>query len=97
MNKINRTEFQAFPFHLVDQSPWPLLTSFSLLVMAIGAVLYFHGFTNGGELLTLGFFLTLSGMVLWFRDVIQEGTKNKKTNIKFNNLRLKINFNPYIF
>jgi len=70
----NRNQFQAFPFHLVDPSPWPLLTSFALLTMALGAVMSFHGFTNGGYLLSLGFILTLSGMILWFRDVIIEGT-----------------------
>ncbi len=72
MNNINK--FQHFPFHLVDPSPWPILTSFSLLNMAIGAVLYMHGFTNGGTLLIIGFVLTLSGMTLWFRDVITEGS-----------------------
>ena len=71
-NNINK--FQHFPFHLVDPSPWPILLSFSLLNMAIGAVLYMHGFTNGGTLLTIGFLLTASGMTLWFRDVITEGT-----------------------
>jgi len=72
LNNINK--FQHFPFHLVDPSPWPILLSFSLLNMAIGAVLSMHGFQNGGALLTLGFILTASGMTLWFRDVITEGT-----------------------
>jgi cytochrome c oxidase subunit 3 len=72
LNNINK--FQHFPFHLVDPSPWPILLSFSLLNMAIGAVLSMHGFQNGGALLTLGFLLTASGMTLWFRDVITEGT-----------------------
>jgi cytochrome c oxidase subunit 3 len=71
---ININKFQHFPFHLVDPSPWPILVSFSLLNMAIGAVLYMHGFQNGGQVLTLGFVLTASGMALWFRDVITEGT-----------------------
>jgi len=72
MNNINK--FQHFPFHLVDPSPWPILCSFSLFNMAIGAVLYMHGFQNGGALLTIGFLLTASGMALWFRDVITEAT-----------------------
>lgn len=65
---------QLFPYHLVEPSPWPILTSFSLLPMAISAVLYFHGFAYAGELLTLGFVLTLLSMLFWFRDVITEGT-----------------------
>jgi cytochrome c oxidase subunit 3 len=69
--KINK--FQHFPFHLVDPSPWPILLSFTLLNMAIGAVLYMHGYNNGGFILTIGFLLTVLGMILWFRDVITEG------------------------
>jgi hypothetical protein len=76
MKNITRTQYQAFPFHLVEPSPWPILTSFALLTLTVSAVLYFHGFVNGGELLTLGFILVSGGMVLWFRDVITEGTLN---------------------
>ena len=72
--KINIKNFQLFPFHLVDPSPWPILLSFSLLNFTIGAVLYMHGFNNGGTILTIGFLVTVLGMILWFRDVIIEGT-----------------------
>ena len=70
----NKIKFQYFPYHLVDPSPWPILLSFSLLTLTTGAVLYMHGFNNGGLVLTLGFLLTSSGMALWFRDVISEAT-----------------------
>lgn len=71
---INRSQFQSFPFHLVQPSPWPILISLALLNMAIGAVMYFHGYPNGSTVLNLGFILTSWGMTLWFRDVITEGT-----------------------
>src|SRR5882757_9929011 len=73
---MNKTiyKFQHFPFHLVDPSPWPILLSFSLLNLTIGAVAYMHGFSYGGYILTLGFILTTYGMILWFRDVIIEAT-----------------------
>jgi len=79
----NRTinKFQFFPFHLVDPSPWPILLSFSLLNLTIGGVSYMHGFTYGGYILTLGFILTIYGMVLWFRDVIIEGRASSLNNI----------------
>lgn len=69
-----RNKFQSFPFHLVDASPWPLAISFTLFTMAISAVGYFHGFEYSGYFLTLGFLLTLSVMILWFKDVIFEAT-----------------------
>ena len=42
--------------------------------MAISAVMCFHGFEYGGKLLLLGFVLTASVMVLWFKDVVIEAT-----------------------
>ena len=71
---INKNQFQLFPYHLVEPSPWPLFTSFALLTLTISAVMYFHGYYNGGNLLSVGFILTAGGMILWFRDVIMEGT-----------------------
>jgi cytochrome c oxidase subunit 3 len=74
MKNIKLNKFQYHPFHLVENSPWPILLSFSLLSLTTGAVMYLQGYPNGGLLLTLGFILTASGMGLWFRDVITEGT-----------------------
>jgi cytochrome c oxidase subunit 3 len=73
-NNLLRTKFQKFPFHLVDPSPWPILVSFSLLTLTVGAVSYMHGIANGGYILTLGFILTTYGMILWLRDVVIEGS-----------------------
>jgi len=74
-------KFQHFPFHLVDPSPWPILLSFSLLNLTVGAVAYMHGFSYGGYILTLGFILTTYGMILWFRDVVIEGRALKRSLI----------------
>jgi cytochrome c oxidase subunit 3 len=63
-NNIIRNQFQAFPFHLVDPSPWPILLAFSVFSMAIGAVMYFHGYSYGGNILSLGFIITVYGMIL---------------------------------
>ena len=74
MLNIDKSKFQFHPYHMVDPSPWPISLSFSLLIMAISAVMYFHGFKYGGYLLNLGTALTCTGMALWWRDVIVEGT-----------------------
>jgi cytochrome c oxidase subunit 3 len=67
-------EFQAHPYHLVEPSPWPLLTSFALLGLTFPAVLYFHGYSYALPLVGIGFLSTLFAMVLWFRDVSAEGS-----------------------
>jgi hypothetical protein len=69
---------------------WPILTSFALLTLTVSAVLYFHGFVNGGELLTLGFILVSGAMVLWFRDVITEGTKKDLFSLHITPLFTKV-------
>ena len=71
---LRNKNYQYFPFHLVDPSPWPILVSFSMLSMTIGGVMFMHGFNNGGLLLNLGLILTVSGMTLWFKDIIVEST-----------------------
>ena len=71
---FNRLILQFNPYHLVPQSPWPLLVSFSLLSLTQSAVMYMHGYANGGILLALGFTATALGMILWFRDIIKEAT-----------------------
>jgi len=81
MKKINRNQFQSFPYHLVEPSPWPILVSFSLLSLTLGAVMYMQGFTHGGQLISLGFTLTVFGMILWFRDIITEGRKKNSNNL----------------
>lgn len=73
-NIETRISFQSHPYHLVDPSPWPISMSFALLVTTISAVMYMHGFPYGGYLLNLGTLLTVTGMSLWFRDVVIEST-----------------------
>lgn len=74
MLNINRSAFQAHPFHLVSPSPWPLFTSLSLLNLTTSIVTYTQKFSNSGFLILISFVLVSSTMALWFRDVISEGT-----------------------
>jgi cytochrome c oxidase subunit 3 len=59
---------------MVEPSPWPLLTALAVLTMMTSAVLYFNGIQYGGELLTIGLLSTTFSFILWFRDIITEGT-----------------------
>ncbi len=74
MAKVQVHNFQFFPYHLVETSPWPIVLSFSLLNLAIGAVMYMQGYYSGDLMLDIGFILTLGCMAFWFRDVGNEAT-----------------------
>lgn len=71
---LDKTQYQAHPYHLVEPSPWPLVTSFALLTLTSSGVMYFNGYNNSSVYLTLGFILTLGSMSFWFKDVITEST-----------------------
>lgn len=74
MTNLERSNFQAHPFHLVSPSPWPLITSSSLFALTLSAVLTFHSFHNSVNILFLSLISLIFCMSLWFRDVISEGT-----------------------
>ena len=74
MLQLNRSNFQAHPFHLVSPSPWPLYTSISLLTLTTSAALSFHGFSVAEYNLMLGLMSVMLAMSFWWRDVIAEGT-----------------------
>ena len=64
------TQGKKHDFHLVDPSPWPIYVSFATLVLAFGAVYYFH--TEALWLLLVGTALLIYGAFMWWRDVIEE-------------------------
>ena len=66
--------FQLHPFHLVETSPWPIIASFSLLILTTGAVMSFNNYINGEWVLIIGFITTASSMGFWFRDIIAEAS-----------------------
>lgn len=74
------------PFHIVEIRPWPLTGSVGAIIMAFGLVLWVHG--HPFHLFCLGAFLVLSTIVVWWRDVIREGTfigchtRNVKTGLQ---------------
>jgi hypothetical protein len=81
---LNRSNFQAHPFHLVSPSPWPLYTSISLLSLTTSAVLSFHGFAYAEYNLMLSLTAVILSMSFWWRDVIAEGILNLRSKILYN-------------
>nr|AXS66399.1 cytochrome c oxidase subunit 3 [Curculionoidea sp. 8 KM-2017] len=60
------------PFHLVDNSPWPLLGSFSTFSLMMGLIKWFH--FNDPSLMLLGTMTNLLIMYQWWRDITREST-----------------------
>lgn len=73
-NSMLKRNNQRHSFHLVDPSPWPLIASFSALMLTVGATMYMHGYVGGGILMQTGFCMILFMMFCWWRDIIREGT-----------------------
>jgi heme/copper-type cytochrome/quinol oxidase subunit 3 len=65
---------QKHLYHLVDPSPWPILTATSAMSMLIGAVMYMHSIENGLFVLIVSLVVTTFVTGLWWRDVIREAT-----------------------
>jgi len=62
MTNLIRSNFQAHPFHLVSPSPWPILTSGSLLALTTSGVLIMHSFVSSGTFFSMALILLISCM-----------------------------------
>jgi len=76
-------------FHLVDQSPWPILSSFGALTITSGIVKWF---THGTSIIFLsGLLIILLTSFQWWRDISREGTlQGLHTFIVTNGLKIGI-------
>ena len=70
----NRSLFQAHPFHLVLPSPWPVMSSISLLNLAYSGTLAIQTFTIIISILLFSFTSLLNTMLYWFKDITTEST-----------------------
>nr|AFU50172.1 cytochrome c oxidase subunit III [Exema canadensis] len=75
------------PYHLVDVSPWPILSASGTMIMMIGMIQWFHQFNN--NLLMLGLLINMLVTMQWWRDITREGTFQGMHTLKVSNgLRL---------
>ena len=65
---------QQHPYHLVDPSPWPLVTSICAFGLTTGGVMYMHAYSGGNFLYKFSLIMLIVSMGLWWRDVIREST-----------------------
>nr|ALO64788.1 cytochrome c oxidase subunit III [Osmia bicornis] len=60
------------PFHLVTNSPWPIINAFNLMNFLLSLVMWF--FLLNFSLFFFNFFILTFSMFFWWRDVIREST-----------------------
>lgn len=60
------------PYHLVDESPWPLISAAGAFFLTCGLVKWFHLFLT--NLIILGMSIILLVMLQWWLDVSKEAT-----------------------
>ena len=65
---------QRHNYHLVSESPWPLLSAFGGLGLTFGMAMYFHGFIGGFFLIEQALIHVCFCAGCWWRDVIREST-----------------------
>ncbi|MBU2604288.1 MAG: cytochrome c oxidase subunit 3 [Alphaproteobacteria bacterium] len=72
-------------YHLVNPSPWPLLGSLAVLVLAVGGVTYMKGLFGLEKgtmwLMALGFAMVAYVMIGWWREVAKEGALGDHTPV----------------
>ena len=72
------SENQKHPYHLVDPSPWPLVTALALLVLCYGLVVMMH--QESSTLFYIGGAAVLLASILWWKDVVDESKSGKFHN-----------------
>nr|AQT38580.1 cytochrome c oxidase subunit 3 [Cumberlandia monodonta] len=74
------------PFHLVGMSPWPILGSFSVLLLAVGFVDWF----SSGDFwpVMLGGFPLVLVIFQWCRDVVRESDQGWHTSYVVKNIQV---------
>jgi cytochrome c oxidase subunit 3 len=83
------THAKHHDYHLVNPSPWPVTASLSVLVMAIGLIVWMRSMGGGAGLFGLDgpwmFAIGSLGIVasafFWWRDVIREGVHGDHTPV----------------
>nr|ARH54473.1 cytochrome c oxidase subunit 3 [Melasis buprestoides] len=63
---------KSHPFHLVEISPWPIVSSLGTLITATGLTKWFHLFNT--NLLMISLMINLLVMFQWWRDVVRESS-----------------------
>nr|YP_009002088.1 cytochrome c oxidase subunit III [Ricinoides karschii]AGL11950.1 cytochrome c oxidase subunit III [Ricinoides karschii] len=68
------------PYHMVEQSPWPLTASFSAILLTTSLIMWFHSLNMKPML--IAWLITVMTMIQWWRDVTRESTLQGHHSLK---------------
>jgi cytochrome c oxidase subunit 3 len=85
LKNYNIKKYEQHPFHMVDISPWPIMTSISLLSLVLGFISYFHYFNNGSYHFIISFLIVCFYLFRWFSDIVTESTFEGNHTFKVQN------------
>lgn len=68
------------PYHVLEPSPYPILTSFSLLLLVVGGVMWMHRYEFGMPITIAGMAAVVACCFFWWRSTIYEGLVEKAHN-----------------
>ena len=74
LKNLNIAKCEQHPFHLVDPSPLPIMTSMALLGLVLSFVSYFHYLKGGATMFISSFLAVCFFLFRWFADIITEST-----------------------
>lgn len=69
---------KSHPYHIVEPSPWPISTSFSLLFVIFSSIALMKEVPYALLFLCITLSVLISCVCLWWRDVIKEGVIEKQ-------------------
>ena len=70
------------PFHLVNNSPWPLTTSISLYYILLSVIMSFNNIIGSFEFFLLGILSLIFSTYKWFKEIIIESTFKGEHTLK---------------
>ena len=65
---------QRHTYHLVDPSPWPIITALCAFFLLNSVAMYMHSYNYSGKFALIALTMLVIVMFLWWRDIIREGT-----------------------
>nr|YP_010882146.1 cytochrome c oxidase subunit III [Lopaphus sphalerus]WID87060.1 cytochrome c oxidase subunit III [Lopaphus sphalerus] len=63
---------QNHPYHLVEISPWPIMSALSMMMLLTGLIKFFQ--QSSMMMMMMSTLLIIMIMIQWWRDIVREGT-----------------------